>query len=395
VSGQQSHEQAGHDCPVCGRRVEAAFVEIENVAVQVNVLHRTPDGARTASRGDLRLGLCDCCAFIWNLAFDPALVEYDGDYENSLHHSPAFEAYAEALAERLVERYDLRGKHVVELGCGQADFLRRLCALGGNRGTGFDPSYVGPEQDGPVTVHRALYSERTVGEAPGDFISCRHVLEHLERPLDFMRSLRRTLDGNPGAVVYFEVPNGEYQLERGVVWDLIYAHHSTFTAPSLQALFERGGFEVLDIGTDFGEQYLWIEARPSQTRSGAERGEDVQRVLAAAGRFAAGYHDSVGAWRRRIDGFAADGLRVVLWGAGAKGVSLLNALDRDAGVGGAVDLNPRKQGSYLPGSATPVVSPDALPEYEPDVVVLANPIYGDEVRAILRRLGQHPEIVCA
>ena len=43
---------------------------------------------------------------------------------------------------------------------------------------------------------------------------------------------------------------------------------------------------------------------------------------------------------------------------------------------------------------TPVVAPDKLPEYRPDVVVLANPIYRDEVGHILAGLGQEAEIVC-
>lgn len=380
-------------CPVCARRVAAPFVEIEGVPVHVSMLHRTPAGARGAFRGDLRLAFCDGCAFIWNVAYDAAIVEYDADYENSLDHSPAFAGYAGALAERLVERYDLRGRRVVEVGCGQGDFLRRLCAAGDNRGIGYDPSYVGPDGDERVTIHRELFSEATVGDARPDFVCCRHVLEHVERPLDFVRSLRRTLDA--GTPVYFEVPNGEYQLENGVVWDMIYAHHSTFTAPSLRALFERGGFEVVDGGTSFGEQYLWIEARPADAVGAGAAPEEVERVAAAVDAFAAGYEDYVGDWRRRVEALASSGARVVLWGAGAKGVSLVNALDHRAGIGRVVDVNPRKHGSFLPGSGTPVVAPEELSDYGPDVVVLANGIYHDEVRSILAGLGQDADIVCA
>ena len=75
-------------------------------------------------------------------------------------------------------------------------------------------------------------------------------------------------------------------------------------------------------------------------------------------------------------------------------MSLINALDRDAGIGRVVDVNPRKHGSYVPGSGTPVMAPESLPDYEPDIVVLANPIYEDEVRSILAGLGQHADVVC-
>jgi SAM-dependent methyltransferase len=362
--------------------------------VHVSALHGTPDGARTAPRGDLALAFCPGCSFIWNAAYDASVIAYDTTYENSLDHSPAFIAYIGELAERLVERYDIRNNRIVEVGCGQADFLRRICAAGGNRGFGFDPSYVGEEVDGAVTVRRELYSEATVGDADPDFVCCRHVLEHVEEPLEFLRSLRRTLSAERGTPVYFEVPNGEYQLANGVVWDMIYAHHSTFTEASLRTLFELAGFEVLDAGTAFGEQYLWLEARPVEVAAVADRGDEVARLRAVADGFAASYRDLVGAWNRRVAGFESEGRRVVLWGAGAKGVSLLNALEHTEPIGGIVDLNPRKHGSFVPGAATPVVAPEALVEFRPDVVVLANPIYRDEVRGILTGLGQGADIIC-
>jgi SAM-dependent methyltransferase len=380
-------------CPVCARPAGAPFVEIEGVPVHVSQLHRTPGEARTAARGDLRLAFCAGCGFIWNVAFDAALVGYDADYENSLDHSRAFTEYSTALAERLVERYGLRRKRVAEIGCGQAEFLRKLCEVGDNRGFGYDPTYIGGDDDSRVTIRRELYSEATVGDLQPDFLCCRHVLEHIEQPLAFMRSIRRTLEPERATPVYFEVPNGEYQLANGVVWDMIYAHHSTFTEPSLRALFELAGFEVLDSGTAFGDQYLWVEARPTEAARPGGAAEGVADVRSAVEAFAAGYEGFVGDWRRRVSDFRAAGHRVVLWGAGAKGVSLLNALDETVGIGRVVDVNPRKHGSFVPGAATPVVSPESLGSFSPDVVVLANPIYRDEVRSILDGLGHQADIL--
>ena len=73
----------------------------------------------------------------------PACSSYDADYENSLHFSPAFRRYSDALAEQLVERHELAGKHVAEIGSGKGEFLALLCERGSCSGTGFDPSYGG------------------------------------------------------------------------------------------------------------------------------------------------------------------------------------------------------------------------------------------------------------
>jgi hypothetical protein len=212
-----------------------------------------------------------------------------------------------------------------------------------------------------------------------------------------MRAVRRSLEAMPRTPVYFEVPNGEHQLADGVVWDMIYAHHSTFSGASLATLFDRAGFEVLDTGTAFGGQYLWIEARSGSGAGdrASDRTAEVARLGELATGFAAEYESQVRAWNDRVDGLVADGRRVVLWGAGAKGVSLVCALDRVEGIGRVVDVNPRKRGSFVPGAATPVVAPEDLGGYDPDVVVLANPIYREEVRGILAEVGQpHAEVIC-
>ena len=48
-----------------------------------------------------------------------------------------------------------------------------------------------------------------------------------------------------------------------------------------------------------------------------------------------------------------------------------------------VDINPHKHGKYLAGSGHQIVGPDALVEIKPDVVVVMNPIYVEEIRADL------------
>ena len=65
------------------------------------------------------------------------------------------------------------------------------------------------------------------------------------------------------------------------------------------------------------------------------------------------------------------GKRVVAYGAPAKGNTLLNycGIGRDL-IDYTCDLNPHKQGHFLPGSHIPIRSPDALREDKPDVVLI-------------------------
>jgi hypothetical protein len=60
-----------------------------------------------------------------------------------------------------------------------------------------------------------------------------------------------------------------------------------------------------------------------------------------------------------------------------------------------VDINPRKQGGYVPGMGQKIVSPDFLREYRPHVVIVMNPVYTDEIKEMVRSIGINPHVVSA
>ena len=68
--------------------------------------------------------------------------------------------------------------------------------------------------------------------------------------------------------------------------------------------------------------------------------------------------------------------------------------DRDV-VTRVVDINPHKQGKHLAGTGQRIVAPAALADDPPDLVVVMNPIYRDEIAADLARQGLTPELVAA
>jgi 2-polyprenyl-3-methyl-5-hydroxy-6-metoxy-1,4-benzoquinol methylase len=251
-------------CPVCGSSATAGMLRIGEMPLHCNLLWETREGALTCPKGEISLTACSACSHVFNRTFDPSRMEYTERYENSLFFSPRFQAYATALAESLIERHSLRGKDVIEIGCGKGDFLKLLCRLGGNRGVGFDPSYEPDLESEPlagIRVVRDFYGERYSAYA-ADFICCRHVLEHIADPAAFIANLRRAIGPRLDTRVFFEVPNGLYSFQDLGIWDLIYEHCSYFTVQSLTALFQNAGFRVLNTGVEFDNQFLWIEAAP-------------------------------------------------------------------------------------------------------------------------------------
>jgi hypothetical protein len=373
-------------CPVCNSDQLRAVLEIPRMPVHCTVLWRDEISARNAPTGDMALRFCKSCGHSFNAAFRPELVEYAEGYENSLYFSPTFREYADQLARKLVSSFHLHGKELIEIGSGGGDFLKALCTLGGNRGTGFDPSAQPDSPSDQVNFIRDLYTDQ-YSHTKADFLVCRHVLEHLVAPRELLQVVQSALR-DAGSGVYFEVPNASFLFAGGSIWDLIYAHVSYYSRSSLGTLFARNGFKPVRCSSEFGDQFLGIEAVPGAAASDSGfAGGDLQEVSASVAAFAETYTATVSFWRSELEREAAAGHCVVVWGAGAKAVSFLNAAPEAGQIGFAVDLNPRKQGAFLPGSGAEIIAPQRLLELRPDLVIILNPIYEGEIRRDLDAMG--------
>jgi 2-polyprenyl-3-methyl-5-hydroxy-6-metoxy-1,4-benzoquinol methylase len=378
-------------CPVCCHQGVDLFIEIEDVPVHCNLLWPTREAALNAPRGDIRLAFCNACGMIYNLALDPSRMQYTQAYENSLHFSPRFQAYAQALADRLIEQYQLRGKTIVEIGCGKGEFLSLLCQGGGNRGIGFDPSYDGSrdcgEGLGEITFIHDFYSEAYAAYA-ADFICCRQVLEHIQNPRDFLLRLRRAIGNRRGTVVFFEVPNVLYTLRDLGIWDIIYEHCSYFSAASLARLFTGAGFHILKLYEAYEGQFICIEASPASAILPPDVAltENLQELSGLVAVFAEHYRTKISRWRNYLRHTVQNGRRAVVWGAGSKGVTFLNTLKATDEIRYVVDVNPHKQGMFVVGSGQGIVPPNFLRSYQPHIVLVMNAVYQMEIAELLSAL---------
>ena len=89
------------------------------------------------------------------------------------------------------------------------------------------------------------------------------------------------------------------------------------------------------------------------------------------------------------------GQKVVIWGAGSKGITFLNMLRSQGQIEYAVDLNVRKQGMFITGTGQQIVAPTFLQGYHPDFVIVMNPIYLSEIQQMISALGVNAALVGA
>ncbi|RTE07914.1 class I SAM-dependent methyltransferase [Paenibacillus whitsoniae] len=373
-------------CPICNSLETKCFLRRLEVPVHQNLLMKSQKSAQSINRGDLSLYVCTSCGFVFNTDFDLAKMNYSSEYNNSQTYSPFFEQYVNGLVQRISEEVGDTDCTVIEIGCGKGDFLKRIVQTNPNvKGFGFDPSYEGDStyNDGRLTFIKEFY-DANYAHINADIVICRHVIEHVETPVQLLSTVRQALISSANTKLFFETPCVDWILENQVYWDFFYEHCSYFTKSSLTTAFERAGFQAERITHIFNGQYLWMEATLGDVKDTVSV-DDSKRTYQLAERFTQNEFVITNKWKTTLQTMELQG-SIAVWGAGAKGVTIANLLDPECKlISCIVDINPAKQGKYLPGTGHPIVGVTELEYYNISDVVVMNLNYRDEIASLLQQ----------
>lgn len=330
------------------------------------------------SFGNVALRRNDKTGLIENAAFDQQQIQYDADYQNNQALSASFEAHMQSVIEIVKARYPA-GARIVEVGCGKGDFLEFLQAEGRYDVRGYDGAYEGTN---PSIEKRFLTS---ADKLEADLVVLRHVLEHIQRPHEFLSLLAGIFDG---ADIYIEVPDFSWIEDNQAFFDITYEHVNYFTPDSLASLFDSTDQQ----GLLFGDQYQFAIGRlDAVAHAEFARAYDTEANWAALS-FADVFPD----FERMIDEIetASADSGIYVWGAATKGVMFCHHLKRlrpatFERIKAAVDINPKKAGRFMPSVQLPILDVDSLCSQASgaELVIIMNPNYQHEIVAELEARG--------
>jgi SAM-dependent methyltransferase len=353
-------------CRVCGHTGLEPFLHLDRAPANISRLLPSEEVELDAPI-EIDVWRCPACGMV-QLGELLAETFYE-DYVMTVSHSPTMQRYQREQASDLVARFGLAGRSVMEVGCGDGHYLSILAELGAEV-YGLEPSapfrHLTERRGLPVYAGYAADLEPLPG-GPYDAIVTREVLEHVPDPIDFLSSIRASLSSDGIALV--EVPSLEQALERGRFFDFFPDHLNYFSVGTLARVLERSGFLVLEITRGMGGEYLQAIVRVDAERGAANLDATRNAVVRDL--------------RSLEDACLAQGRRLGVWGAGAKGLSVL-AATQARGVSVLVDSDPHKHGRYTPGSGLLVEPIERLTTDPVDVVVVTAMAYIDEIVAELR-----------
>lgn len=343
--------------------VKCIFEQIE-VPLFQNKVYPTKEQAVNCSKLPVKLYQCLDTGFVFSGEFDASKLDYDENYQNEQGNSDYFKNHLNTVYSALEKRGLLNGK-IVEIGCGKGLFLDKMLEHGHNV-IGVDPTYEGESE----RVIKEYYSEKHK-DLKADLIVLRHTLEHISTPFDFLQMIAKA--NAPTTTIYVEIPTFEWIFKNGAIEDVFYEHCNYFTTKTIKALFTE--CEVVPL---FNDQYIGIFAELGHLKSREELKEkEIEHYPSL-------FENALNKYQQLF----ANQTRKMIWGAGAKGSTLLNLMDPQATkVLGVIDINPKKQNKYIGGTGHLISSPEILLENSVDEIIIVNSNYTNEIEAILKNMG--------
>jgi len=364
------HPQNELTCPNCGAHEFAALFQAKDIPSQDGVVWPTREAAINAPTGDISLVYCHHCAYIFNKTYDHSKITFL-DYDFSLHYSGTYQQFNKELISGLMTRHQLRNKTILEVACGKGHFLVQLCASGANRGIGIDPSY--------EKVADLVYDPQQI-----EFIT--HLMDELERPLDFLALMKQNLKQNPQSAIYLEIPNTAKTFSASLIWNIGYGKRSWFTHYSITYLLQLAGYKEIRIEEFLDGDYLGVEAFPDFS-AGSSPEITLEKPFQQFENFANAYQEGLTEWQEKLDAWTAKKYNIALWGAGMRGINFLSHFSTLQNLALVIDINPLRQGKFLPKSGFQVSTPEALKNQPVEVILISNATYQNEIMDQAKALG--------
>ena len=221
-----------------------------------------------------------------------------------------------------------------------------------------------------------------------DVVHANNVLAHVPDLNGFVNGVQLLLNDTGVAVV--EVPYVKDMIDRQEFDTIYHEHLCYFSLTALDHLFRRHNLLIEDVKRlDIHGGTLRIYAR-KQNINGNERPAAIEGMLADEATWvrSADFYRGFGEKVERLRGelvtmlseLKAEGKRIAVYGASAKGSTLMNYF----GLGSpmldfVVDRSTVKQGHFTPGTHLPIYSPAVLLKEKPDYVLLLTWNFADEI----------------
>ena len=354
-------------CRVCGHDFfEEPLLRYENMPRAAQFL---PDAESLESDNGVDLEVCQCsgCGLV-QISNDP--VPYYKEVIRAAAFSDEMKGFRRKQFGSFIQKYSLKGKKVIEIGCGRGEYLSLMQQFGVDA-YGLEHSEESVMQciKNGLKVSRGFVesSNYRINHVPFDAFYMLNFLEHLPDPNSTLRGIFNNLTDD--AVGLVEVPNFDMILRNKLFSEFIGDHLFYFTKETLSSTLKQNGFEIIECN-EVWHDYIISAIVKKREKLDISHFYKYQEQL----------KNEIEEYIRRFKD-----KKVAIWGAGHQALAIISLTNLAGKIRYVVDSAPFKQGKYTPATHLSIVSPDALESDPVDAVIVMAASYSDEVARIIRQ----------
>lgn len=387
------------NCRHCHSSVDLTLVDLGSAPPSNAYL--TPETLQAAEKWfPLKVVVCRKCWLVQAEAYSAAHELFDGEYAYFSSFSAQWLRHAETYVEEMAGTLPLTPASMVVEVASNDGYLLQYVKSKGIKCLGVEPTASTAEasrRKGIETVEEFFgveLAQKLVSEGfAADLTAANNVLAHVPDINDFTAGFATLL--KPEGVSTFEFPH-LLNLIRESQFDTIYHEHFSYLSlHTVVSVFGANGLSVFDVAklpTHGGSLRVFAQRSDTGKRLPTERLAALLEEERQAGVLTEGFYAGFQAKADKVkDDFMAflidakrAGKSVAAYGAAAKGNTLMNyAGVRPDLISYVVDLNPAKQGKFMPGSRIPIVGVERIAETKPDYLVVLPWNLLDELRSQL------------
>ena len=372
------------NCRGCGAKLTLTFLDLGMSPIANNLIEDKQLNHRNKSY-PLRAMTCEKCALVQLSEAIPKEKLFPSSYTYFSSYSSTWLEHSKSYAEKIISLLQLNQNDLVVEIASNDGYLLQYFANSGIEVLGIEPAS-GVAKTAIAKGIQTLINyfgestavELTQGQKPKLMIG-NNVLAHVPDIHDFIKGFSLLIADE--GLITFEFPH-LLNLIKKTQFDTIYhEHYSYLSVTALLPIFAQHGLRIINVEkllTHGGSLRVFVVKNISSWIVH----ESVRATIAEESQYDPRDLRIYETLQRKVEGIKhnllselikckKDGKRISAYGAAAKGVTLLNycGVSNDL-IDYVVDLNPNKQGKFLPGSQIPIVGINVFDMKIPDILLV-------------------------
>ena len=372
------------NCRGCGTALSLTFLDL-GVSPIANNLVEIENFSDEDVKFPLHVMTCQICSLVQLSEVIPREILFPSNYTYFSSYSSSWLQHSKSYAEKMISYMELNQSDLVVEIASNDGYLLQFFTNADIQVLGIEPA-AGVAKAAiakGIPTQIVYFGESTAielakGKKPKLMIA-NNVLAHVPDLHDFIKGFSILIHDE--GIITFEFPH-LLNLIKNSQFDTIYhEHYSYLSVSALTPLFAKYGLKIVDIEkllTHGGSLRLYV----AKNSSSWNVHDSVQKIVEKESQYDPRKKEVYGVLQEStkkiktdllstLKKYKRDGLKISAYGAAAKGVTLLNYCEINSDlIDYVVDLNPNKQGRFIPGSLIPIVDSKMLDTNPPDVLLI-------------------------